>query len=399
MPRMPRFREVPPLRSATVGLILIAAVLFGAFTYPTLPFVAGSSYKADFTDAGGLKVSDQVEVAGIEVGQVTKMELAGNKVEVTFTAKKVRMATNSRAAIKTGTLLGKRFLGLYPGSGPQMDAGDTIPLARTSTPYNVSRSIEDVAQQLHDFDKPKIQAALNSFSDAFQDTPANFKATFDNVKRLSLTISSRDQQLRELLAHANGVSGVLADRTQSFQRILLDGNQLLGELQARQQLFNELFRNFNYVAEQARQFVRENNQQLGPVLDETNQMLSIIQKNNANLQLSIQRVSSFITGLGEGISTGPIFSVDINPGSVGSVFNVTDGLRALQNPQAPRVGALPCLPGGGDLPNPLAAPPSGSAANGPIAKPTQACGQHNPLPGGDPAAPANGPSLPLFGGN
>src|SRR5882757_3400103 len=395
MARMPRFREFPPLRTATIGVIIIAALLVGAFTYPKLPFVAGHTYTADFTDGGGLRVTDTVQVAGIEVGQVTDMELVGDHVEVSFTAKNGRMATNSTAAIKTGTLLGKRYLGIDPGTGPEMNPSDTIPVSRTTTPYNVSRSIEDVTAQLAGFDKPKIEAALNSFADAFQDTPANFKATFENVKRLSLTISSRDQTLRELLSHANGVSGVLADRTESFRKILIDGNQLLAELQRRQELFNELFRNFNYVAEQARQFVRENNEQLGPVLDELNQMLSVIQKNNANLQLAIQRVSSFITGLGEGIGEGPFFNVDISLGSVGSIFNLTDALRQAQNPQVPpaRVPELPCLPGGGDVPNPAYAPPSGSGADRPLPPPSDACGQHNPLPS------SGGQSLPLLGGN
>jgi phospholipid/cholesterol/gamma-HCH transport system substrate-binding protein len=403
---MPRFREFPPLLSASVGLILVAIFLIGAFAYPRMPWVAGHTYHAEVSDGGGLKVSDLVEVAGIEVGQVTGMELDGNKVLVSFTAKKVRMADNATAAIKSGTLLGKRFLSIDPGTGPEMKSNDTIPLARTSTPYNVSHSIEEVTQQIHDFDKPKIEAALNSFSDAFQDTPANFRATFENVKALSLTISSRDDALRQLLAHANGVSGVLADRTDSFRRILLDGNRLLAELQARQELFHELFRNFNYVAEQARHFVRENNRELGPSLDELNSFLAIIEHNNANLQLAIQRVSSFIGGLGEGIANGPLFSVDVNTSVVGNVFNVTDLFRQIQNPQAPRIAQLPCGPGGIDLPNPLAGPPSGTGTQEPLSRPTQACGQHNPATGYDNTgggsshgSASHGPALPGLGGN
>jgi phospholipid/cholesterol/gamma-HCH transport system substrate-binding protein len=384
MSRMPRFREFDTLKTAAVGIVIVVALIFGAFTYPKLPFVAGHSYKADFTDAGGLAVSDDVWVAGTPVGQVTDMELIGNKVEVTFTAKGIRMARDSQAAIKTGTLLGKRYLGVTPGTGPEMDAGETIPETRTTTPYNVSRSIEDVAQQLHDFDKPKIEAALNTFSDAFQDTPANFKATFANVKALSDTISSRDAALRELLSHANGVSAVLSDRTEQFQKILTDGNSLLGELQDRQEMLHELFRNFNYVAEQARQFVHENNGQLGPVLDELNDFLDIIEKNNANLALAITRVSSFITGLGEGVAGGPSFSATAHLSTAGDIFNYTDILRQVQNPQAPRVPGQPGLPFGlGSVPNPLDAPPAGAGADRP-----------EPVPAGSNSQPA----LPLMGG-
>lgn len=370
---MPRFREIPPLRTAIVGVALIIGALLFVSVIPSLPFVRGHVYKAVFTDSGGLKKSDEVRVAGIPVGEVVDLELVGNTVEVSFSAKQVRMAQNSTAAIKTGTLLGKRFLGIEPGTGAELE-DDLIPVSRTSTPYNVSRSIEDVSAQFKGFDTPKIEEALNSFADAFQDTPANLRDTFRNVRDLSVSLNSRDQALRELLAHANGVSAVLADRTQSFERILLDGNGLLAELQRRQRVVNDLFTQFNYVAEQTRQFVKENDGQLGPVLEDVNGVLRILQHNNDNLQLSINRVGAFITGLGEGVANGPGFMAEAGLHTAGDVFNYTDVLRQIQNPQAPRVPATPGLPGGGDTPNPLYAPPSGTGAQQPFGPPPDAHG-------------------------
>src|SRR5207248_697201 len=129
---------------------------------------------------------------------------------------------------------------------------DLIPISRTSTPYNVSRSLEDVGTQLRDFDKDKIELALNTFADTFQDTPANFKATFANVKALSQTISTRDKALRELLTHANAVAGVLSDRTEDFTKIVTDGNDLLAELQRRRYVISNFARDFDYAGEQAR---------------------------------------------------------------------------------------------------------------------------------------------------
>jgi phospholipid/cholesterol/gamma-HCH transport system substrate-binding protein len=364
---MPRFRELSTLKTAIVGVGLIVGALALAFYFPTLPFVQGHTYKAVFTDAGGLKPKDKVRVAGVDAGEVTDMELVGNTVEVTFTAKKIRMAENSTAAIKTGTLLGKRFLGITPGTGPEMK-DDLIPVSRTSTPYNVSRSLEDVGTQIQGFDKEKIEEALNSFSGAFNDTPANFRETFKNVKALSISLNSRDQALRELLAHANGVSGVLSDRTETFRRILLDGNTLLVQLERRQEVVNNLFKDFNYVAEQARQFVRENDEQLGPVLDDLNDVMHILEHNNANLALSINRIGGFITGLSEGVANGPGFMANVPLGVSGTLFNYTDILRQANHPQTPRI---PALPGGVPCPPPglvpgLGDPPSGTGSKRPL---------------------------------
>ena len=51
--------------------------------------------------------------------------------------------------------------------------------------------------------------------------------------RLSRTVASRDAQLRELLHHANGVTGVLADRNKELVSLLTDGDLLLQELRKR----------------------------------------------------------------------------------------------------------------------------------------------------------------------
>ncbi|NMH98274.1 MCE family protein [Pseudonocardia acidicola] len=375
--KIPRFREINPLRTAIVGVSAMAVLIAGAFAIPSLPIVAGPTYEADFSEAGGMQVGDYVMVAGTKVGEVTDMELDGDKVHVSFTAKGVNLGDQTSAQIKTATLLGKRFLGLTPAGPGKLDG--TIPLSRTTSPYNISDTLNTFTQQVKDFDKPKIEEALNAFSDAFKDTPVNFAATMQNVRALSDTISSRDAALRELLAHANAVSGVLNDRTAQFQSLIVDGNSLLAELQERQQVLDEMFDKINYVAEQARQFVNENNQQLGPVLDELNGMLGTIQDNDQNISLALERLGSFVGGLGEGIATGPRFNAEVYLGT--QVFNYTDLLRQVENPQAPRLPGTPGLPGLGPLPNPLDAPPSGAGAN-----------QPNPQP------PTQTPLIPL-GGN
>lgn len=385
---IPRFRELDPLRTALVGVAVLVALLLAAFSLPRLAIFAGPTYRADFGDGGGMQVGDQVWVSGATVGKVTAMKLVGDKVEVSFTADGVPLGRDSTAAIKTGTLLGKRYLGLVPGDGPPMHAGDLIPESRTTTPYNITQSIEDVTHQLHGIDKPQLAAALNAFSDAFQSTPTDFRATLVNVTALSRTIATRDDALRELLAHANAVSGVLADRTPQFESLITDGDALLTELQRRKQVIDDLFTSLNYVTEQARDFVSENDRTVGPVLDQLNEVLDILSRNNTNLAMAIQRLAKFVGGVGGGVAGSPRFNGELNLGTPGGIFNFTDLLRQMDDPQAPRVPNTPGLPGGlGTLPNPLAGRPSGAGAD------PRYWGNSQPTD------PANRPLVPLLGGN
>jgi phospholipid/cholesterol/gamma-HCH transport system substrate-binding protein len=362
---LPRFREVNSLTMAISGLAAAVLAVLGAFQVPKLPFIAGHTYHAEFADAAGMEVGDFVEVAGVHVGKVTDLEIQGNRILATFTVKNVRLGDQTRAAIKTGTLLGTRFLGLDPHGRVEMRGGDTIPASRTETPYNIDQTLEQLTSQVHDFDKPQMQAALNTFADAFAHTPGDFRATLTNVKSLSDTISSRNDSLHDLLAHANGFTQVLNDRTAQFQQLFRDGNALLDELNRRKQVLDQMLDSFTYVTGEANRFVHENNKDLGPELDHLNTTMDTIRRNDLAIQKSVETVSSFLSGLGEGVASGPRFTADLH--DIPGVFNYTDVLRVMESPQIPVLPAAPGLPGLGRLPNPLpddraVPPPTGGAA-------------------------------------
>ena len=59
-----------------------------AFRAQDLPVIGGGdTYYASFSEAGGLKANDEVRIAGVRVGKVEAVELAGDHVRVTFRVK------------------------------------------------------------------------------------------------------------------------------------------------------------------------------------------------------------------------------------------------------------------------------------------------------------------------
>ena len=120
---------------AIVGLVILAAVALVAFDSQNLPIIGGgTSYTAYFAEDAGLQAGNEVRVAGVKVGHVTGISLAGNKVAVTFTVKNAWIGNETTAAIKIKTLLGDKFLALDPqGTGP-LNPATPIPLSRTTSP-------------------------------------------------------------------------------------------------------------------------------------------------------------------------------------------------------------------------------------------------------------------------
>jgi phospholipid/cholesterol/gamma-HCH transport system substrate-binding protein len=304
------FSERNPVPIAFIGvLVLIALVVFG-LTASQLPIFAGSTYHAEFSDAGGLKANDPVRIAGVNVGSVSDIELDGSTVDVTFAVKHHDLGDLTRATIKTQTLLGARFLNIEPAGKGEL-ADSTIPIQRTQAPYSITDAVNDLTTITSGINKPQLGAALNAFSDAFQGTPSEVTPTLDGLTRLSDTISSRNDELQDLLKNANGTTAVLADRSAQFVTLVRDANQLLVALEQRRAEIRALFGKAQQVFIQVRGLIQDNEAQIGPVLDQTNAVLANLERNDGNIQTAIKNLSVFARTLGEAIGSGPLFAAQV----------------------------------------------------------------------------------------
>ena len=112
------FGDRDPFRigiAAFVGLGLLGALIV---VISTVSF-GTRSYTAQLPHTAGLRVGESVQVAGVDSGEVTGIELAGDKVLVEFTVdRSIRLGRDTEAAVKVSTLLGTHYLDIDPqGAG------------------------------------------------------------------------------------------------------------------------------------------------------------------------------------------------------------------------------------------------------------------------------------------
>ncbi len=73
---MKSFSERNPVLLGAVGTLVLILVATGVFFYQDLPVLGGGTvYRAEFSEAAGLRPDDEVRVAGVKVGEVTGVEL------------------------------------------------------------------------------------------------------------------------------------------------------------------------------------------------------------------------------------------------------------------------------------------------------------------------------------
>jgi phospholipid/cholesterol/gamma-HCH transport system substrate-binding protein len=292
---MRSFRSRNPITIGVTGLVVIALCLLAAVYSDDLPIIGGgTTYSAEFSEAAGIKPSDEVRIAGVKVGKVTGVELAGDKVLVSFKVKDAWVGDRTRAAIKIKTLLGQKFLSLEPDGNAVADPGKPIPRNRTVAPYDVLEAFRGLAETVDAVDTPQLAKSFEVLSQTFADTPDNVKGALTGLSALSKTISSRDDQLAKLLNNTQQITKTLADRDAEVAKLLEDGNKLLAEIRKRKEAISALLTGTQKLAIELRGLVDDNNKQLDPVLTQLDQLTAMLQRNQDNLGKGIEKLAPFV---------------------------------------------------------------------------------------------------------
>lgn len=160
---MPRTRSLA-WSELKIGILGVAAVVLATM----LVFAVGGQgglpwqryeLKTRFDDVKGLKSGAVVRVAGVEVGKVTEVRLAGVGVEVVMEVSKDMLSlitTESRASIGSLSLLGEPIIDITPAQqGTPLGDGGFVPAGRppgqlADVAENASRGLEQATALLAD---------------------------------------------------------------------------------------------------------------------------------------------------------------------------------------------------------------------------------------------------------
>jgi phospholipid/cholesterol/gamma-HCH transport system substrate-binding protein len=120
-----------------LGLLALLVMVMKVSSFNDYISRKGYQVTADFTDIGGLKVRAPVTVAGVRIGEVSKIELQPGdlnaRVTMTLRSDKKIPYEDSSARILTEGLLGSNYISIVPGfddeegaSHPYLRQGDVI---------------------------------------------------------------------------------------------------------------------------------------------------------------------------------------------------------------------------------------------------------------------------------
>ena len=277
-----------------VTLVLVVLVTVVSYFSDELPLLGtGTTYQAYFAESAGLAPDNEVQVAGVKVGQVTSVALGHKQVLVKFRVKGVRVGDASTASIEIKTLLGEKYLALDTKGGGTQPPDATIPVQRTRTPFQLQDAFNQLSTTVGDIDTQQLAQSFTVLSESLKDSPQYLKDTLSGLSALSKTISSRDGDLHTLLANTSKISKTLSDRNAQIQQVISDGNLLLSELQQRREQISTLLKGTQEISKQLSGLVADNRTQIGPTLTALGKVTDVLQRNQGNLDRSLALMAPF----------------------------------------------------------------------------------------------------------
>src|ERR1700760_640374 len=246
------------VRNGLVGIILLILVIGVGQSFASVPMIfATPNYYAQFTDTGWVNVGVKVRIAGVDVGQVRDFKIDGDKVVIGFSLDQ-KVGTESRANIRTDTILGRKNLEIEPKGSSPLNANGVLPLGQTTTPYQIYDAFFDLTKAASGWDTETVKRSLNVLSETIDQTYPHLSAALDGVARFSDTIGKRDDQIKQLLTNANKIAGVLGSRSEQINRLLVNAQSLLAAVNERSYAVSVLLERVSQFSDQVKGFIDDN---------------------------------------------------------------------------------------------------------------------------------------------
>src|SRR5215212_4325677 len=307
------------VRGGMMGILITLLVIGVGQSFASVPVLfAQPTYYAQFSDTGGLSGGDKVRIAGVDVGQVQSFEIEGDKVKIGYTLSGTQIGTDSRAAIRTDTILGRKNLEIESRGTTVLEPNAALPLGQTTTPYQIYDAFFDVTKAAQGWDTETVKRSLNVLSETIDQTYPHLSAALDGVARFSDTIGKRDVEVRQLLANANKIAGVLGNRSGQINQLLVNAQTLLAAINERSYAVSMLLERVGAFSEQVTGFIDEN-PNLNHVLEQLRTISDILRERKFDLMDTLSTVAKFVASLGEAVSSGPFFKVflaNLLPGQI-----------------------------------------------------------------------------------
>ena len=180
--KMPGVSRASVIIGTLVVILALVAAVVGWNLYQKL---TTNTVVAYFPDTLALYPGDRVQIMGVRVGSIDKIEPAGDKMKVTFHYdNNFKVPANATASILNPSLVASRNIQLSPPytGGPVMENNAVIPIDRTQVPVEYDELRDSINRILTDLGPTKEQPK-GPFGDIIESAATGFAGKGEQLNR------------------------------------------------------------------------------------------------------------------------------------------------------------------------------------------------------------------------
>jgi phospholipid/cholesterol/gamma-HCH transport system substrate-binding protein len=184
---------------------------------------------AEFSDAAGLRVGDDVRIAGVRVGRVSETRLVGEVALVTIDVERTQeLDAGTLASIDYLNLMGQRYVALSPGAAGQrpLRDGETIPLERTSPALDLTALFNAFKPLFDNLDAADVNQLAGNLVQTLQGQGPTLRDLLRQTAVLTGDIAERDEVIGQVVDNVSLVLETTAGHRRQIATLITD----LGDL-------------------------------------------------------------------------------------------------------------------------------------------------------------------------
>jgi phospholipid/cholesterol/gamma-HCH transport system substrate-binding protein len=229
------------------------------------------SVNAHFVDSGGIFEGAEVTYRGVTVGRVGDLELTSDGVDVKLDISKDHddIPAETRAVVGNRSAVGEQYVELQPTANgePYLEEGSEIEQSSTEIPITTSKWLLDTQRLVNSVPKQDLRTVVSEFGAAFKDGGDDLTRLIETQTSFIETANDNFELTRTLIRESNVVLDTQLDKASAIRSFARDLALLSDTLVATDADFRKVITNGTATATQLRQFIEENEVEIGKLLN------------------------------------------------------------------------------------------------------------------------------------
>lgn len=225
---------------------------------------------AHFDDSsGGIYAGAEVAYRGVRVGQVDKLQVTQEGVDVYLNVDKDHdeIPAEAQALVANRSALGEQYVDIQPltNEGPYLEEGSEI--SRTEVPISTAKLLKDVQTTVSSVDQDALRTTVSEMGAAFKGTGDDLGQIIDTSNSFIETANENFDVTTALIRDSNTVLRGQIDSESAIRGFSKNLALFTGTVAASDEDIRSLITNGSATANVLRRFLEENQVEIGDLIN------------------------------------------------------------------------------------------------------------------------------------